>query len=245
MRALWFISILLALLACAHAYAAETGGCSDPDPDIRIAACSAIIAIGPGAAADFSMVLNNRGSGYAAKGKYEQAILDYDEAISINPNFSLAYSNRGVAHEAAGLFQRAIADYSKAIALDPSFRAAFNNRCYALAESGHAAEAMPDCDKAVMLQSRDARAWDSRGFVYFLLGRYSEAIHDLDEALTLDSNMPTALYIRGLAKLRAGDSAGKNDLEHAGRLDKKISDMMARISISAHAEALIPQMPVH
>jgi tetratricopeptide (TPR) repeat protein len=236
MRAKIFQLILPALLMCGRAHAQETGGCADANPDVRIVACSALIQSGPGAASDFSIIFNNRGIGYAVKEEYDEAILDYNEAIFINPNFPLAYSNRGVAYEAKGEFARAIEDYSKAIALDPNFRPAFNNRCYALAELGRPTEALADCNKALTLQSGDARALDSRGFVYFRLGRYAEAIRDLDEALRLNPAMPTAFYVRGLAKLRAGDSTGRNDVDHAVALDKKVPEMMARIGVSPPAE---------
>ncbi len=55
------------------------------------------------------------------KGKYDDAIADYEKAIALDPKYALAYTNRGVAYYRKGAFDRAIADHSKAIALEPKF----------------------------------------------------------------------------------------------------------------------------
>ena len=219
------------------AHAQDQYGCSASDPDLRIIACSALIEAGAGATSDFSMVFNNRGIGYAAKGELDQAILDYNQAIYLNERFAFAYSNRGVAYEAKGDILRAIEDYSKAIALQPDLRAAFNNRCYALAQIGKTAQALSDCNKSLALQSADARALDSRGYVYFRSGRYAEAIDDLNAAIRIDPSMPTAFYLRGMAKLIMGDGSSQDDLARARTLDKTIAEKMARLGIAPQQAA--------
>ncbi len=64
-----------------------------------------------------------------------------------------------------------------------------------------------DCDGALSLNRNDPRALDSRAYVYFQLGRYDKAIRDLDDALELNPSLPTAYYVRGMAKLKLGDAA--------------------------------------
>ncbi len=51
------------------------------------------------------------------KGKYDDAIADYDKAIALDPNVALAYTNRGGAYYRKGAFDRAIADHSRAVAV--------------------------------------------------------------------------------------------------------------------------------
>ncbi|HEX3484039.1 MAG TPA: tetratricopeptide repeat protein, partial [Micropepsaceae bacterium] len=149
MRLLGLSAVFIILVNCGASAQGQFENCSGPNLDIRIAACSALIQAHPENVSDFSSIYNNRGSGYAAKGQLDQAILDYSQAIYLNSNFALAYSNRGAAYEALGRIELALQDYDKAIALAPDFRVAYNNRCYALAELGHPEEGLKDCDKAV------------------------------------------------------------------------------------------------
>ena len=41
---------------------------------------------------------NNRGIAYEAKGDYDRAIADYNEAIRLDPKYAVAYNNRGIAY---------------------------------------------------------------------------------------------------------------------------------------------------
>jgi len=61
----------------------------------------------------------NRGVAYAFKGDLDHAIVDYDQAIRLDPNYAPAFSNRGHAYRHKGNYDRAIADYDEALRLDP------------------------------------------------------------------------------------------------------------------------------
>ena len=65
------------------------------------------------------MAYDNRGHAWYAKGEYDKAIADYDEAIRLDPKYAMAYNNRGLAWYAKQEYDKAIADYDKAIDLDP------------------------------------------------------------------------------------------------------------------------------
>ena len=83
------------------------------------------------------------------KGKYDDAIADYDKVIALNPNIATAYTNRGVAYRKKGEVDRAIADYDKAIALDPEDAAAYFNRGLAHESKGEVDRAIADFRKAL------------------------------------------------------------------------------------------------
>jgi len=54
------------------------------------------------------------------------------------------------------------------------------------------------------------------------------AIADYDSALRLDRNLPTALYGRGFAKLKKGDTAGGNaDIAAAQAMKQNIAGEFA------------------
>jgi tetratricopeptide (TPR) repeat protein len=61
--------------------------------------------------------LNNRGAARHAKGDLEGALLDYTEAIRIDPDYSAAFYNRGNVHLAKGDLERAQRDHNEAFRL--------------------------------------------------------------------------------------------------------------------------------
>ena len=78
---------------------------------------------------------NNRGNAYAAKGEYDRAIDDYNQALQLNPNDTEAYNNRGIVYGAKGDKQKAIADFQTCLKLaqTPQFKQAVQQQ---LAELG-------------------------------------------------------------------------------------------------------------
>jgi len=56
-----------------------------------------------------------RGNTWYNKKDYDNAIIDYNKAININPNYELAFYNRGSAWVAKKEYDKAIADYTKII----------------------------------------------------------------------------------------------------------------------------------
>jgi hypothetical protein len=73
---------------------------------------------------------NTRGMILQAKGEYDVAIGDFNEAIRLDPHFKWAFRNRGNAWKAKNEFDKAIADYNEAIRLDPKFIAAWGSRAW-------------------------------------------------------------------------------------------------------------------
>ena len=60
--------------------------------------------------------------------RFDEAIIEYDEAIRLNPKFALGYNNRGFSYHRLGQYQRAVNDFDEAIGLDPQYTVAHNNR---------------------------------------------------------------------------------------------------------------------
>ena len=91
----------------------------------------------------------NRGVELQEEGNYEQAILEYTNAIELDPNFADAYYNRGIAYKNKGEFDNAIADYSRAIELDPNHTWAYYNRGNAYILKGEFDNAIADFNKVI------------------------------------------------------------------------------------------------
>ena len=66
------------------------------------------------------MFFYNRGKSYSEKGELEQAILDYSNALEIDPKKSKAYCERGYCWDELKNYEKAIIDYNKAIKIYPN-----------------------------------------------------------------------------------------------------------------------------
>jgi TonB family protein len=67
---------------------------------------------------------NARGKTLYNSGRYEEAIVNFADAIRLRPRYAAAYYNRAAAYLMLGQFERAIADSDEALALDPQSGAA-------------------------------------------------------------------------------------------------------------------------
>jgi tetratricopeptide (TPR) repeat protein len=76
-----------------------------------------------------STLRKRRGHHYAASGRFEQAIEDYNEAIRLDPNDAEAYRERGDVRLRQKRYQEAIADYRKSIQLKPIDASAAWGQC--------------------------------------------------------------------------------------------------------------------
>src|SRR6202035_3595209 len=62
---------------------------------------------------------NMRGSVFGEAGRNEQALADYDKALSLDAGYATAYVGRGMVESQQGKSAQALADFNKAIALKP------------------------------------------------------------------------------------------------------------------------------
>src|SRR5262249_11976558 len=122
------------------------------------------------------MAHSQRGYAHFAKGRADQAIVDYNEALRIAPNNADANSLRGWAHFVKGSMNRAVADSTAAIRVDPNMVFAYRNRCRAQLYSGRAKAAADDFAAAVRLTPTDAL-----GIIWLHLARVRAGQNDLGE----------------------------------------------------------------
>ena len=147
----------------------------------------------------------NRGSAYATKlnPDYERAVLDYDVAISLDPNYSEAYNNRGFAYTKKFNpdHNQAIRDYTRAISLNPTYAEAYYNRgsAYATKYNPDYERAILDFTRAIELEPDYVQAYNNRGVVYRKKSNpeYDKAIRDFTRAIELEPEYAKAYNNRG------------------------------------------------
>jgi tetratricopeptide (TPR) repeat protein len=118
-----------------------------------IALYNEIVSKQPGASA-----YNNRGIAKSDLGNKEAAIIDYNQAIALNPKSAEAYANRGNAKSDLGNKEAAIIDYNQAIALNPKYAKAYYNRGLVKYALGKNEAAIIDYDRAIALNPKGADA---------------------------------------------------------------------------------------
>ena len=133
-------------------------------------------------------------------GLYELAILDYTDAICLNPDFLEAYGNRGLAKDSLGQHFAAIKDFDTVIRLDPDDALAYFNRGLVKDNLGQHFAAIKDFDTVIRLDPDDALAYFNRGLAKDSLGQHFAAIKDFDTVIRLDPDDALAYFNRGLAK---------------------------------------------
>src|SRR6516165_11974649 len=110
------VVISFAIGAVSESAAAQTRNedraqCKDSNPDLRIRACTALIQSRKESKPWLVAAFSNRGIAYASKGDYDRAILDYDNALQLEPDAAPVLNNRGNAYGRKAEFDRAIQDY--------------------------------------------------------------------------------------------------------------------------------------
>ena len=114
----------------------------------------------------------SQGEQKSAAKKYKNAIVDFDKAITLNPEHVLAYYKRARAKFYINDYSGAIDDCTHAIKLNPEYARAYKGRCIIMcklgdteSERGHTEtarklyyEAMADYDKYILLDNPEAFA---------------------------------------------------------------------------------------
>ena len=144
---------------------------------------------------DAAAYYGNRGVYHLKLQQYQEALDDFSEAISLDPQFAVAYGNRGVCHFMLQQYQEALDDFSKATSLDPQFT---GNRgvCHLMLQQYDDAEEY--LSKAIILDPQDANAYRNRGICYRDLQRYTEAIGDFAEVIKLNPRNAAEYVNKGL-----------------------------------------------
>jgi tetratricopeptide (TPR) repeat protein len=127
-----------------------------------------------------------KGVELVVKGKYNEAIHAFNQAIQIDPTDAVAYNNRGAAYGQMGNHTQQIEDCNKALQFNPKDAVAYNNRGVAYGELGNYEQEIEDCTKAIQLNPTLAVAYYHRGIAYQKLGNRKQAEKDKRMAYSLN-----------------------------------------------------------
>lgn len=145
-----------------------------------------------------SRAYNKRGLAYVSTRNYEQAMVDFNKAIALDPDYAEAYNNRSTAHLLMDNFGQAVVDCTQALKLAPDFVAAYVNRGIALTGLREYEQALADYNKALELAPQNVYAYYNRANTYLWMDKYKEAIGDYNQTITLKPEFVAAYVNRGL-----------------------------------------------
>jgi tetratricopeptide (TPR) repeat protein len=136
--------------------------------------------------------------------EFRQALNDYNQAITLNPQSADAYINRG--YLKVGKLndsQGALADYNQAITLNPQSARAYNNRGILKKDKLNDSQgALADYNQAISLNPQSANAYGNRGNLkQAKLNDSQGALADYNQAISLNSKDARAYYNRGILKV--------------------------------------------
>ena len=118
-------------------------------------------------------------------GKAAEALVNYQQALRLNPSSSQAHHNVGIALQAEGKGDAAMAEFRVALQLQPDYESAEHNLANRLADAGKVEEAMTHYLAALRLDSKHAESYNGLGICYAMQGKYPEAERQFREAVRL------------------------------------------------------------
>jgi starch phosphorylase len=140
-----------------------------------------------------------RAVNHMLSGDAEEAVLDYNRALSVYPGSVETHVNRGKALYALERLGPARAAYDEAIRLKPDFEECLICRGDLLSEMGDHKGAMADFEAVLRLNPRSSQGYRGRADLYNRIGKYEESLAEFDMALEIDPDNLMALCGRGTA----------------------------------------------
>ncbi len=152
-----------------------------------------------------------QGSDHYAKGAYEQATHDFNEAIGLDTKSAGAFNGRGAAYFARGAYSQAIQDFSEALRLDPKTPAALINRGRANIYTGHFSDAQQDLSQNLQLDPTD-----SYSIMWLYLSRAKTGTDGKGELKTNAAGLDLSKWPGPVIQLYLGQSTPEDVLRAAG-----------------------------
>jgi tetratricopeptide (TPR) repeat protein len=165
------------------------------------------------------------GRDLAAAGQDETAVLEFEEALKLDPKVAGAAADLAMALQRLGRQQEAVPLFEQALAAEPENVDVLTNLGLALTLTGKAKEALPYFERAAAKLPKDVTILKDRGVAHIQLSAFDEAIKDFEAALALDPGDSQLHYDLGLAyKFKDRPEDAIKELSRAGEMDPTLQD---------------------
>ena len=119
------------------------------------------------------------------QGSLNQAISNFDKAISINPRFFLAYNNLGNVMKNLGKFEQSLYQYEQAIKIKPDYFEAYYNLASLYRYFYKYNEAIENYRKAIKIKPNYTEAYNNLGHALNSIGNFDEALECYKKAIKI------------------------------------------------------------
>jgi tetratricopeptide (TPR) repeat protein len=155
-----------------------------------------------------AVLFYNRAIVYYDRRAWDDALLDLNHALDLDPHHVNAWIKLGNTHLQRGDLDAAISDFAQAIRLDPRAVLAWNNRGLARQHKGELDAALSDYARALELDPRLPAALNNRAGIKHERGDLRGALSDYDQAIALAPGLALVYNNRGVTRKALGDLKG-------------------------------------
>lgn len=131
-------------------------------------------------------------------GKLDEAIGQYSQALTANPELGQAHCNLGLIYNQQHKYDLALAEFRKALAINPQDAITYNGIGAALRAQKDLEGALKNWQTAISLDPKLATAHYNLGSAYELQKDYGKALDQYQQAVQNDSRLGEAYYRTGL-----------------------------------------------
>ncbi|MCP4535583.1 MAG: tetratricopeptide repeat protein [Chloroflexi bacterium] len=194
-RQLWIVVLIAALGGTLFACGRE-----EPVPPTLVPATPEPVA-SPTLSASENL---ERGMDYYEQGDLEQAVVEFEEAIRLDPDYVEAHYNLGLVYADRGEFGAAIAEHEQAIELAPDLAEAHNGLGNAHYNLDRIDEALAAYHEAIRLDPSLIDAYFNLGHAYAAIDQHADSLAAYLEANRLKPDDFEILHNIGVAYIKQG-----------------------------------------
>jgi len=148
---------------------------------------------------------NNLGYALLQNGDVDEAVIQCQEAVQINPNDAMAQINLGDGLVQMGKVDEAILHYQKALEISPTLAKACYDLGIALFQKGNVDNAIVYYQKALAIRPDYTEARNNLGVALLRNGKVDEAIAQYQKAIQINPDYAEAHINFGIALLQKGN----------------------------------------
>jgi tetratricopeptide (TPR) repeat protein len=135
---------------------------------------------------DLNLFYVNLGDKSFEQGESDTAIINYNQALQLNPHNAEVYYKRGMVRYHLGDYEGAIADYTQVIQINLNHTKAYNQRGLANYQLGDYQAAIDDYTQALRINPHVAVTYRNRADARSHLGDHQGAIEDYTQAIKIN-----------------------------------------------------------